>query len=149
MSAKLLSPSQAAELLGVPPSTLRLWAKQFKMHLSAEAQGDGRRRRHYTSADLAALARARDLLREGRSVADVNDRLGLADDEQPGAALVTLPTIAGELEQARSTLMALRSEVADLRQVTVDQAAQLDELRRRLDDLQARRSSWWDRLWGW
>lgn len=68
-----LTPAEVAELLGIPPSTLRTYAAAFGDLLSRGAQGDpavaGRafRHRRYTRADLRVLSRAKTLVDGGLS----------------------------------------------------------------------------------
>lgn len=114
MNAKLLSPSQAAELLGIGASTLRLWSRDFAIHLSETARGGGGRRRHYTPDDIATLTRARDLLRSGATVADVAGRLGVVSPDAASAALITT-ALTDELQQTRAAVASLASEVLRLR----------------------------------
>jgi DNA-binding transcriptional MerR regulator len=75
-------PSEAAEQLGIPPSTLRTYAFQFRAILSPEAgaeppaAGRGFRHRRYTEADLVVLRHAMLLLGDGLSYRAVLARLG-------------------------------------------------------------------------
>jgi DNA-binding transcriptional MerR regulator len=75
-------PSEAASRLGIPPSTLRLYAARFADLLSSAAGGgaqrdtaEGRHRR-YTPEDLAVLAEIRRLLAAGLSSELVRLQLG-------------------------------------------------------------------------
>ena len=148
MNAKLLSPSQAAQLLGIGGSTLRLWSGQFANHLSAAAQGGSGRRRHYTPDDIATLTRARDMLRNGATVADVGDRLGVVAPDAGSAALVTVAALSDDLQSTRAALAAIAAAMttqqtqhaADLLQLTNEVQA----LRSEVDAMQRR--GFWARL---
>lgn len=155
-----LTPAQVAELLGVDQSTLRRWARQFKAHLSSQAQG---KRRRYSSADLGMLSRARDLLRVGKSPAEVDSLLATlpqAAPQVPAVAAVSLPAMAGELQAAQEALRAALARVEALQQAQdklkaaqeaqaaqiVQQQIKIDQLWSRLEEWEA--LPWWRRLFG-
>lgn len=142
-----LTPSQAASLLSISPSTLRLWSKQFADYLSPVAHSDGRRHRMYTPDDLGLLTRCAELLREGHSPEEVKRLLPLGNQTQQTTALVALPAIAAELQRAQSVIEQMRGEMAALTDRVTTQQAELEAMRAQLSDLQARRH-WWDRLRG-
>lgn len=86
-------PHEVAELLGIPPSTLRLYAAQFDPLLSPSARrdplepGPPYRHRRYTLEDVALLERARRLVEAGLSYQQARRQLaGEAPD------LVVTPT---------------------------------------------------------
>ena len=119
MSAKLITPAQAAQLLGIGGSTLRLWCSEthFANHLSEAARGGAGRRRHFAPKDISTLTRARDLLRNGKSVADVRGLLAVVEPDAGSAELVTVAALSDEVQSTRAALVSLA-----------------DELRRRQDD---------------
>jgi DNA-binding transcriptional MerR regulator len=157
-----ITPAQAAALLGVSASTLRAWSVTFADHLSEAAKGGGGRKRTYSPDDLSTLQRAGVLIRSGKSPTEAAALVGVVDQAPSGAALVTLPAIAGELQQAREVITALADEVKRLREqqtvtaaqhanalgkVIADSAALADEvadMRKELDALRGR--PWWRRL---
>ncbi len=71
MVEELLKPARAAEKLGMPPSTLRVYSTRFAELLSESAgkpppYPDGKAgHRVYTSRDLAVLGKAKELLEQG------------------------------------------------------------------------------------
>ena len=161
MSAKLITPAQAAQLLGIGGSTLRLWCSEthFAAHLSEAARGGDRKRRHFTPEDIATLTHARDLLRNGASVADVRSRLGVMSPDAGSASLVTVAALSDELQSTRAALVSLADELrrrqddhaAALAAQQTEHAAQLAQLadevatmRAELDALRGR--PWWRRL---
>ena len=161
MSAKLITPAQAAQLLGIGGSTLRLWCSEthFANHLSEAARGGDRKRRHFTPEDIATLTHARDLLRNGASVADVRSRLGVMSPDAGSASLVTVAALSDELQSTRAALVSLADELrrrqddhaAALAAQQTEHAAQLAQLadevatmRAELDALRGR--PWWRRL---
>jgi hypothetical protein len=97
--ADLLTPAEVAELLGIPPSTLRTYAAAFGRLLSRDAQGDssveGRafRHRRYSQDDLVVLTRAKSLLDAGMSY-----RLALAHLLGGGA----MANVASEPQRSRT-----------------------------------------------
>ena len=164
MSAKLITPAQAAQLLGIGGSTLRLWCSEthFANHLSEAARGGAGRRRHFTPEDIATLTHARDMLRNGASVADVRGRLGVMAPDAGSASLVTVAALSDELQSTRAALVMMADEVGRLREqqtVTAAQHAaalgkviadsaqladQVADLRKEVDAL--KRAPWWRRL---
>lgn len=81
-------PREVAELLGVPPSTLRTYAATFGQLLSEEARPDGGhgkgfRHRRYGEADLRVLREAKNLLDAGMSYQAALSRLGGSDFPRP------------------------------------------------------------------
>lgn len=113
-----LTPGQVAALLGVAPSTLRLWAVKFGRHLSPTATAGPGTKRHYTPDDLSTLERARALLAEGRQFEDVDRLLGVAPEAaQPqGGALVTVPRLAADLQRAIDLIRQQALEIDRLRE---------------------------------
>ena len=161
MNAKLLSPSQAAQLLGIGGSTLRLWCSEthFANHLSEAARGGDRKRRHFTPEDISTLTHARDMLRNGASVVDVRSRLGVMSPDAGSAALVTVAALSDDLQSTRAALVSLADELrrrqddhaASLAALQTEHAADLAKLADQVADLRAevdamKRAPWWRRL---
>ncbi len=113
-----LTPGQVAALLGVSPSTLRLWSSKFGHFLSPTAQGGAGSKRRYTPADLATLERVQTLLAGSKSFEDVDRLLGVAPEAaQPtGGALVTLPRLAADLQRAIDLIRQQALEIDRLRE---------------------------------
>ena len=130
----MFTPGQVSDMLDVPSSTLRRYVKQFAAHLSETATK--KRGRRFTERDVATLARARELLQQGRKPPEVNELLpvlGKEDPEaQPDAALALVPSISAALTEALDLAHSLRAEVGDLagqvEQVAQDQGATREEL---------------------
>ena len=140
MPADDMTPGQVAQQLETDPSTLRLWARLFASHLSPQAQA---KRRRYTSADLATLSRAGDLLRAGKDAAEVAALLGsVAQEKQPAqvpaAAAAPLPSMVLELQEARELVRAMLAQLDQLRQDQEASRGELDLLRAAHDDQAAR-----------
>lgn len=79
--SRVYLPREVAEVLGVPPSTLRTYAANFGSLLSDRARPDdadakGHRHRRYDDADLQVLREAKELLDAGMSYRSVLARLG-------------------------------------------------------------------------
>jgi DNA-binding transcriptional MerR regulator len=148
-----LTPAQAAGLLGVSGSTLRRWSSDYADRLSEAARPGPGRKRSYTPDDLATLQRARDLLNAGKSPIEVGALLGVAPAAltPTGAALVTLPSMAGELAQAIEVIGQLqqiaqstRADLDRLRDEHAGTRADLDRLQAELSALERR--GFWDRV---
>ena len=136
MKSTNLTPSQVADMLGVSPSTLRLWSKQFADHLSETARGGDRRRRSYNAADVEIFRRAHAALHDGRTVADVNILLGVP--ASAGTALALNESMSTELQAARASLAILAaqqtehaSQIANLTDQVATMRAELDAMQRR------------------
>lgn len=119
-----LSPSQAANLLGVSPSTVRLWSRQFASHLSPDASQEGKRRT-YNADDLKVLTRAAGFLRRGKGVEEVNRLLAVAPDAGDagpltGLELATVADVQADLIDARDFIERLAKELKASRD-TLDQ----------------------------
>src|SRR5919205_3905417 len=73
----LYRPREAAAQLGIAPTTLRLWSTRFAALLrpSARKEEGGGAHRRYTAADLRVLSRAKPLLADGLTYAEVQRRL--------------------------------------------------------------------------
>ena len=142
----MYTPSQASEMLNIPPSTLRRYANHFSSHLSEHARRE--RGRRYDEQDISILARARELLNEGHSPDKTNELLALVAAEQPSpeSTLALIPSISQALSEALDTARALRIEVSELneRQSATDNT--LSELASRLAALEHERSPWYKRL---
>ena len=87
---RLFSPADAASGLRLPASTLRLYSVRFSTLLSDYARPRDQRsgrpgRRRYTADDLEILARARDLVRSGRSFKEALVSMGGAPPEEEHA----------------------------------------------------------------
>lgn len=107
MAATTHRPAEAAQILGVPASTLRRWAGRFSDFLSPEARevAEGGGHRRYTAADLQMLAEAKRLLGQGMTCQQVRARLAqmrdegldagaLGDDLAPKSALSPVTALA-------------------------------------------------------
>ena len=116
----MFTPGIAAELLSTPPSTLRRYAVLFADFLSSGAR---KRRRSYTQSDLDTLAQIKNLLIEGVLIADVPSKLEkVIDQDQPESKALTLPGLIMQL--------------SEMQELFNTQAAQLDQLQKRLDWLE-------------
>ena len=134
MPADDLTPGQAAELLQVDSSTLRRWARAWSVHLSPPGEG---KRRRYTPADLAVFARGRDMLRAGKSPAEVGALLALVPEtavELPALGLVSLPAVTQELQVHRDLLQALAEEIKRAREAEAATRDMLDSNRALLQE---------------
>jgi len=148
----MFTPGQLSDMLSIPPSTLRRYVKQFADHLSEEATK--KRGRRFTERDVAVLARARELIQQGRSPEEVTALLQVVGDEgekteDAASALDLVPSISRALTEAVDTALALRSEVGDLsekvEEVARSQGATDDELLRIRKWMN---QPWWRRLFG-
>jgi len=129
------TPKQTSEMLKIPASTLRRYAKQFSEHLSESANKS--RGREYTEQDIATLARARELLRS-HSPEDTNKLLAVIDDKppEPNSSLALIPAISEALTELTDAAISLRAEVDNIteRQALTDE--QLAEVLKKLEHLE-------------
>ena len=168
-SERLFSPSDAASGLHVPASTLRLYSVKFSTLLSDYAQPrdprSGRRgRRRYTADDLEVLARARDLVRSGRSFKEAIIAMGGTPveedsagrhkdraDSPTGASTPAENRSAATNEQAiQATKQVLDSATEGWRALAAQKGEEIDRLRREVQtlewELREIRRPWWQRL---
>ena len=86
-----INPSRAAKQVGTPPSTLRLWAKQYAEFLSAGANPPLGEERRFTVGDVETLKAVAQLRANGMQPADIilrlrnNPAAGLQDGPGEGA----------------------------------------------------------------
>lgn len=86
-----INPSRAAKQVGTPPSTLRLWAKQYAEFLSAGANPPSGEERRFTPADVETLKAVAQLRANGMQPGDIilrlrnNPAAGLQDAPGQGA----------------------------------------------------------------
>lgn len=71
---------QVSDMLEIPPSTLRRYVKHFAERLSDEATK--KRGRRFTERDVSILARARELIQQGRSPDKVASLLQVVGEEE-------------------------------------------------------------------
>lgn len=140
----MFTPGQVSDMLEVPPSTLRRYVKQFVKHLSESATK--KRGRRFTEQDIATLARARELLTQGRKPKETDELLAVVGDDdpeaQPDAALALVPSISEALAGALDVARGLRAEVDDLSEKQGDTAARVRGLEAWL------REPWYRRIFG-
>lgn len=132
----MYTPDQASEMLKIPSSTLRRYANQYSSHLSEHATKQHRRR--YTEQDIAILARARELLNEGKSPDQVNNLLSVVSDaeQSPDKTLALIPSISQALTEALDTARALRVQVDTHEQRMSDAERKLSEMADKLAQLE-------------
>ncbi len=71
----MFTPGQVSDMLEIPPSTLRRYVKDYPEHLSKTATK--KRGRRYTEADIATLARAREMLQQAPDPEEVGKLLAV------------------------------------------------------------------------
>ena len=107
----MFTPGQVSDMLEIPPSTLRRYVKDYPEHLSKTATK--KRGRRYTEADIATLARAREMLQQGREPEEVGKLLAVVGQEDPQAepdsVLNLVPSISQALSEVQEQAQALRS----------------------------------------
>jgi DNA-binding transcriptional MerR regulator len=131
----MYSPEQTSEMLKIPPSTLRRYATQYHAHLSEHATKQHRRK--YTEQDIAILARARELLSEGKSPEQVNNLLSVlnAEDKSPESTLALIPSISQALAEALDTARSLRVEVDAIHTTQAAHDERMSDAERKLSEM--------------
>jgi len=140
----MFTPGQVSDMLEIPPSTLRRYVKDFPKHLSKTATK--KRGRRFTELDIATLARARELLQQGRKPKETNKLLAIVGQEdpdaQPDSALALVPSISQALSEVQEQAQALRSILENV-------ADNQNEANSRLEALEAwARAPWNRRIFG-
>lgn len=152
MRAPVFTSGQISDMLEIPPSTLRRYVKDFAAHLSETATK--KRGRRFNERDVAVIARAREMLQQGRVPEEVDKILAVVGEEQEpeattDSALALVPSISQALTEALDTARSLRMEVVDLGDQVDDVAGRQVASDRRLEQLEAwMREPWWRRLFG-
>jgi len=142
---------QVAAMVDTPPSTLRRYVKQFAKHLSKSATRP--RGRRFSELDIAMLARARELLQQGREPEEVDTLLAVMGEDdpeaQPDSALLLVPAISEALAGALNVSRQLRSEVGTLAEQVEEIAEGQGATRAELAVLRGYlRQPWYRRLFG-
>ena len=146
----MFTPGQLNDMLSIPPSTLRRYVKQFSDHLSEQATK--KRGRRFTERDVAVLARARELIQQGRGPDEVTALLQVVGDEEErpednASALALVPSISRALTEAVDAARALRVEVGDLSDQVKDVARAQGSTDEELGKLREWMSQpWWKKL---
>ena len=160
----LLSPADAASGLRLPSSTLRLYSVKFSTLLSNYATPRDRSgrpgRRRYTADDLEVLARARDLVRNGRSFKETvvamggtpleEESAGVEKDESESPpAADKQPTMADE-QAILVTKQVLATATEGWRALAALKGEEIGRLHREIEslewELREARRPWWQRL---
>ncbi len=109
----MLSPSQIAQSLDIPPSTLRRWAVRFEKFLSRRHHpGD---KRQYSLDDLNVLRRIRDYSRDGLPHDRIEEALmvELPGEQSQTKALIQISDIAEAISTARATIASMSAQLDD------------------------------------
>jgi DNA-binding transcriptional MerR regulator len=109
----MLTPKQICETLTIPSSTLRRWANRFEEYLSLENHERGTHR-EYTVEDLSIFKTIQTHLNDGLAYAQIEKRLNVVEEPEPSTALLTLPEFQNAIEQARSTIASMQTEIEEL-----------------------------------
>ena len=110
----MLTPKFICESLTIPPSTLRRWANRFSSHLSIEEREPGSHRT-YTPDDLTTFQTIQELLNAGLTYAEIEERLNVVEEPNPSTALLALPEFQTAIENARSTIASMQTELEELK----------------------------------
>ncbi len=81
MPTERYSPSHAADMIGVSPSTVRAWCAQFQAYLSLDARPDSGKERRLTANDVAILQTVRQMRADGKSIQEIADHLAESPTE--------------------------------------------------------------------
>jgi len=138
--ASKISPSQAAEILGLQKRTLRRWSSLFTNALSPSAGAKGRKR-FYNGSDIATLQRAQKLKDQGMQLSEIASVLPVVPaDEDESTSVVLAPEANLALGQVIERARAIGDELVDQDERLVDQNERL----RRIEEFM--RLPWYRRL---
>lgn len=155
---RVFTPAAAALGLQMPASTLRLYSVKFRSLLSRHARPErppaGRSgRRRYTTEDMTVLARARDLVRNGRSFSEAVVEMGgtVPIDEQTVESNPPSENVAAASDQGDLVPKQVLAVAAEgWRALEVQHIAEIARLRREIDLLECElrdiRRPWWRQL---
>ena len=143
----MFTPKQAAEILEIPPSTLRRYRSKWADHLSAPDE-----KRRFTDEDIDTLRVIRDLTNQRKPQADIIVALQepiepfIFEDFQPApepeqsSAIQSLEFFSQVIDQLtgehKTAILAQSDHIEDLRR-------EIDQLR---GDLEEARKPFWKRL---
>ena len=101
MNENIYTTSEAAEKLGVAPSTLRYWEKELSNYITIQRDENGYRQ--YTSDDIKELQKIKNYLYEQNySIKQVRNILNVDESKQELVA-----TLVGEDNESVSTLLSM------------------------------------------
>lgn len=130
----LYSPSQVIEMLSIPSSTLRHYAKKFSKHLSPQKG----KHRLYTERDLLVLKKVKELSGSNLPLDVIDAQLAVIEvpaKEEPKpqeTALSLIPSVMQEIETAQVIARAAQNKTdqlaADLEQLSAKVTQQSDQL---------------------
>lgn len=147
------SPSQFAEMLKIPASTVRAWSKKFKNHLTPQG---GRKHRVYTDNDLIVFQKIKELSAQNLTLDAIDKQLDLIvspieeKTESAETALSLIPEVAARIEDARKLASYANSrtnqifqEMEVLRKQLNEQTEQNKQI---LELLQWAALPWWKKI---
>jgi len=111
-----LTPSQVADTLETPPSTIRRWSARFERYMSfAHSTGQ---KRLYSLEDLAFLRKVRDLSKQGLPLSKIEQTLKAeVVQADPGeTALMTISDVAEALAMAREAYASIERKNEELQE---------------------------------
>lgn len=132
-----VNPSRAAKQIGVPGSTLRLWAKTYAEFLEPGANPSPGEERRFTVADVDTLKAVNQLRHNGMLPADIAQRLrnnrvtGQQDAPQAPVTELAVSTAANTSHDAIQAFLQ-RTDIDD----------RLRDVDKRLERLEGSRNTW-------
>ena len=131
------SPSQVSQMLDIPASSLRRYAKEFEVCLSPTARRKNRRRA-YTQDDILNFRKIRELSGQGLSTEEIIAKLQIVESEPVEKDVLSLiPEVAREIEQLRAGLARipeLERQLAELNEKLLHERAMLRSLNSEFQD---------------
>lgn len=133
------NPGRAAKQIGVPPSTLRLWARTYAEFLSEGANPDAGQERRFTLADVQTLKDVAQMRHNGMLPPDITQRLrnnAAGSQQDAPQSSVTELDVSTHANSSHDAIQAFlqRTEVND----------RLRDVDGRLERIEAKRlDTWW------
>ncbi len=125
------TPSQAAEMLGIPPSTLRLYASKFSEHLSDQGR---RKHRLYSGDDLVIFGKIRELASQNIPFNEISTRLSVIDasstedDKTDARSISLIPEVSQQIQETKELLRDAIYQVTSLKTAITDQSKLIENL---------------------
>ena len=137
------TPGQVSEMLGIPGSTLRHYARHFSQYLSPQ---EGRKQRLYSDKDLLVFGQVKDLSARNIPLEQIGPRLVVESQQQAApaeSALAYIPSIAAEIEAAQALTRSALAQIATQASTIEQLSAKVEQLAAQVEELKSNNKKPW------